>query len=225
MFIYRSNTIFTIGQKIGSYTLAYCDALRDLVSVIIWRFHGRSNVCECILTLFSTFMSFSSVCMSQNGIRTGLLNVKRLNAIQTGKHQQSNDVSMLHLISQYHENCNTMSPFTVYVMDLGTLICSAVQCFHQFVIVSIYCLLSFFSDAAAYSDHSYLVEIVVERSIFECNIQNFVKFIKREQHSWRSVTFGKDAGFQPATLLKHSCTGVFHVSRIVQKVPNCAKHH
>ena len=53
----------------------------------------------------------------------------------------------------------------------------------------------FFSDAAAYSDHSYLVEIVVERSIFECNIQNFVKFIKREQHSWRSVTFGKDAGF------------------------------
>ena len=34
--------------------------------------------------------------------------------------------------------------------------------------VFIYCLLSFFSDAA-YSEHSYLVEIVVERSIFQCN--------------------------------------------------------
>ena len=29
-----------------------CDALRDLVSVTIWRLHGRSNVCECMLTLF-----------------------------------------------------------------------------------------------------------------------------------------------------------------------------
>ena len=36
--------------------------------------------------------------------------------------------------------------------------------------VSIYCLQSFFSDAAD-NKHSYLVEIPVERSIFECNIQ------------------------------------------------------
>ena len=41
-----------------------CDALRDLVSVTIWRLHGSSSVCERMLTLFSTFMSFLSVCMS-----------------------------------------------------------------------------------------------------------------------------------------------------------------
>ena len=34
---------------------------------------------------------------------------------------------------------------------------------------SLVCLLYFFSDAA-YSEHGYHVEIVVERSIFECNI-------------------------------------------------------
>ena len=39
--------------------------------------------------------------------------------------------------------------------------------------VSIYCLPSFFSDAAD-NEHSYLVEIPVERSIFECNIQKSV---------------------------------------------------
>ena len=63
-----------------------CDALRDLGSVTIWRLHDRSNVCECMLTLFSTFMSFLSVCMSQHGIQTVLSNDKRLNAIQAGKH-------------------------------------------------------------------------------------------------------------------------------------------
>ena len=36
----------------------------------------------------------------------------------------------------------------------------------MFVMVFIYCLLSFFRDAAD-NDHSYLVEIPVERSIFE----------------------------------------------------------
>ena len=78
------------------------------------------------------------------------------------------------LISQYHENCNAMSSFTVLRhVPWNTFICSAVQCFHQFVMVFIYCLLSFFSDAA-YSAHSQLVEIVVERSIFECNIQKRV---------------------------------------------------
>ena len=39
--------------------------------------------------------------------------------------------------------------------------------------VSIYCLLSFFSDAAD-NEHSYLVEIPVDRSIFECNIQKSI---------------------------------------------------
>ena len=39
--------------------------------------------------------------------------------------------------------------------------------------VFIYCVLSFFSDAAD-NEHSYLVEIPVERSIFECNIQKSV---------------------------------------------------
>ena len=85
------------------------------------------------------------------------------------------------LIPQYHENCNAMSSFTVLRhVPWNTFICSAVQCFHQFVMVficllscvmvSIYCLQSFFSDAAD-NKHSYLVEIPVERSIFEYNIQ------------------------------------------------------
>ena len=39
--------------------------------------------------------------------------------------------------------------------------------------VFIYCLLSFSSDAAD-NEHSYLVEIPVERSIFGCNIQKSV---------------------------------------------------
>ena len=39
--------------------------------------------------------------------------------------------------------------------------------------VFIYCVLSFFSDAAD-NEHSYLVEIPVERSMFECNIQTIV---------------------------------------------------
>ena len=63
-----------------------CDALCDLVSVTIWHSHGHSNTCECMQMLFSTFMSFLSICVSSHGIRTGLSNVKRLNAIQTGKH-------------------------------------------------------------------------------------------------------------------------------------------
>ena len=39
--------------------------------------------------------------------------------------------------------------------------------------ISIYCLLSFFSDAAD-NEHSELVEIPVERSVLECNIQKSV---------------------------------------------------
>ena len=41
-----------------------CDALGDLVSVTIWCLHGRSNTCECMLTLFSALMPFLSICMS-----------------------------------------------------------------------------------------------------------------------------------------------------------------
>ena len=37
----------------------------------------------------------------------------------------------------------------------------------------IYCLLSIFSDVAD-NEHSYFVEIPVERSTFECNIQESV---------------------------------------------------
>ena len=80
------------------------------------------------------------------------------------------------LISQYHENCNAMSSFTVLRhVPWNTFICSAVQCFHQFVMVFIYCLLSIFSDAAySYHEHSYLVEIAVECSIFEYSIPKSV---------------------------------------------------
>ena len=77
------------------------------------------------------------------------------------------------LISQHHENYNAMSSFNVLRhVPWNILICSAVQCFHQFVMVFINCLLSFFSDAA-YSEQSYLVKIV-EGSVFECNIQKTV---------------------------------------------------
>ena len=76
------------------------------------------------------------------------------------------------LISQYHENCNAMSSLTVLRhAPWNTFICKAVQCFHQFAMVFIYCLRSFFRDAAC-SKH--LDEIVVEHSIFECNIQKSV---------------------------------------------------
>ena len=35
-----------------------------LESVTIWRLYDRSNACECMLTLFFTFMSFRSVSIS-----------------------------------------------------------------------------------------------------------------------------------------------------------------
>ena len=43
----------------------------------------------------------------------------------------------------------------------------------------------------------------------------FVQFKKREKHPWRSVTFSKVAGFYH----------VFQVFKIIQMVPNRAKHH
>ena len=90
------------------------------------------------------------------------------------------------LIAQHHENCSAMSSFTVLRhVPWNNFICSAVQCFHQFamdfiycllscVMVSIYYLLSFFLSNAADKEHSQLAEIPVKRSIFECNIQKSV---------------------------------------------------
>ena len=84
------------------------------------------------------------------------------------------------LIPQSGENYNAISSFTVLrQVPLNTFICSAVQYFHQFVI---YCLLScvmvsiYCSDVAD-NEHSYLLEIPVERSIFECYIKKRFKII------------------------------------------------
>ena len=54
---YSSNCYSSVNKYI-------CDVLLDLVSVYIWRLHGCSNTCECMVTLFSTFMSFLYVWMS-----------------------------------------------------------------------------------------------------------------------------------------------------------------
>ena len=90
--------------------------------VTIWRLHGRSNACECMLMFFSTFMSFLSVCMTLHGIRTAQSHLKRLNTIQKGKHLQSNDVWMLlhdFIVSWDAMQCH---PSLYYVMYLGTLL-------------------------------------------------------------------------------------------------------
>ena len=80
-------------SKVDQYRVLLPDGADGyLVSATIWLLHGHSNACKRMLTIFSTFMSILSVCMSQHGNRTGLSNVKLLNAIQTGKHQQSNDI-------------------------------------------------------------------------------------------------------------------------------------
>ena len=69
------------------------------------------------------------------------------------------------LFLQYHENCNAMSSFTVLRhVPWKTFICSAVQYFHQFAMIFIYCLLPSFSDAE-YSEHIQLVQIVVKKSV------------------------------------------------------------
>ena len=76
------------------------------------------------------------------------------------------------LISNYHDNYNVMSSFTaLHHVPQKTFICSAAQYFYQFVIVI--CLLCFFSDAPD-NERSQLVEIPIERSIFECNIQKTI---------------------------------------------------
>ena len=66
-----------------------------------------------------------------------------------------------------------MSSFTVMRhVPWNTFICSAAQCFDQFVMVFIY-LQYFFGDAAD-NEHSQHVEIPVEHSIFEWNIHKCV---------------------------------------------------
>ena len=70
---------------------------------------------------FSTFMPFLPVCISQHGVLTGLSNVNE----------------------NCNENCNAMSSFTVMRhVPSNTFICSAVQCFNQFVMV--YLLLTYY---------------------------------------------------------------------------------
>ena len=55
-------------------------------------------------------------------------------------------------------------------LEYFDLHCSSV---FSLVCYGFYLLFTFFSDAA-YSEYSYLVEIVVERSVFVCNIQKSV---------------------------------------------------
>ena len=76
--------------------------------------------------------------------------------------------SIIRIAMQYH-------PSLYYVMYLGTLLCAVqpnVFISLLWFLFIVYCLLSFFGDAA-YSEYSYLVEIVVDL-IFECNIQKSV---------------------------------------------------
>ena len=115
-----------------NYTIIItCDALRDLESVTIWHLHGRSNAWECMLTLFSTFMSFSSICIVSMALEQvyQMSNIwmpfKRVNTSNLMKFE------CCFLISQYHENCNAMSSLTVLRhAPWNTFICKAVQCFH-----------------------------------------------------------------------------------------------
>ena len=48
----------------------------------------------------------------------------------------------------------------------------------------------------------------------------FLQFKKREKHSWRSATFSKVA----ECFSRFSSIGVFYVFKVVQMVPNRAKH-
>ena len=119
--------------------------------------------------------AFLSICMSQHDIR--ISNAKHLNVIQTGKHQQSNDDLMLLPDFKDHENCNAMSSFTVLRhVPWNTFICSAVQCFHQFVMVFIYCLLSCVM-VSIYCLLSFLVMQQITNTVsllkFQQNVQTF----------------------------------------------------
>ena len=128
-----------------SLPLRVCDALRDLVSVLIWRLHDCSNTCKWMPTLFF-YLSAVSVRLYESVQHSNGL-PKRYLANQTGQDQIPNNVAKFEccfLISKYYESCNGMSSFTVKRhVPWNTFICSAAQYFHQFVMVFNYCVLSF----------------------------------------------------------------------------------
>ena len=59
--VIRKDKLNKKGNEVNELLKNKCDALRDLVSVTIWRLHDCSNVCKCMLTLFSTSLSFLCV--------------------------------------------------------------------------------------------------------------------------------------------------------------------
>ena len=61
-----------------------CDALRDLGSVTIWRLYGHSNACQCMLMLYSIFISFFIRLRELARHSNGSITVKHFNAIETG---------------------------------------------------------------------------------------------------------------------------------------------
>ena len=44
-----------------------CGTLRDMVSVTVWRLHGRSNACECMLPFFLPSCHFYLFAWHSNG--------------------------------------------------------------------------------------------------------------------------------------------------------------
>ena len=59
--VIRKDKLNKKGNEVNELLKNKCDALRDLVSVTIWRLHDCSNECKCMLTLFSTSLSFLCV--------------------------------------------------------------------------------------------------------------------------------------------------------------------
>ena len=59
--VIRKDILNKKGNEVNELLKNKCDALRDLVSVTIWRLHDCSNACKCMLTLFSTSLSFLCV--------------------------------------------------------------------------------------------------------------------------------------------------------------------
>ena len=88
-------------------------------------------------SLFSTFLPFLSVCMTQYDVQTRLSNFKVQNANQTDSDQTSSNLTTFEccfLISQYHENCNAMSSFTVIChVHRSTFIYKAAQSINVFI--------------------------------------------------------------------------------------------
>ena len=121
-----------------------CDALRELVSVTIWRLRGHSNAWKCMLTLFSPscrFYPFAWVSATFCQMSNVWMPIKRVNTSSLMTFE------WCFLISKYRENCNAMSCFTALRhVPWNTFICSAAQC-----LISLWFLFTtyylFFSDA------------------------------------------------------------------------------